>query len=206
MYFLIDVVVVILALLTAYAAFRRGLAGLAGGAFVVIFRIAFVLGGAFLLLLLFQAIGVVDALTNFFVGIFGQTEAFAVASIAEKLASWPNILATFVALIPSFILSYLIFGFLFRYLEKLTKKISVSGTLGFVDTVLGIFIAVTAFFIFYAILLAIVYSFANHGGLLYLDEVLRACPLTGLIYKNNAFVSAIDDMGITAKIMNAING
>ena len=206
MYFLIDVIAVVLLLASIYGGFRCGVVKMTGGAFVYFFRIAFVAAGTFAILLLFQAIGVVNALTDFFAGIFGQTDAIAIASLAERLASVPNIVATVVALIPSVIISYLVFVVAFHYLEKLVKKITITGTLGLADRIFGLAVAVALYFIVYAIILGVIRSFANYGGLTYLDEILTACPLTGLIYKHNAFVSAFDNMGFAAKIMGAIKG
>ena len=203
MYWLIDVVAVIVLLLAIYGGFKNGLAKIAGSAFVYVFRILFLLAGALGFLLFFRATGAINGLTNFFAGILGQTDELPLMSASELLASAPNMLATAVCFLPSLALSYVVFAFLFRYLDKLTEKISLSGTLGIWDRIAGMIIAFISFFVFYAIVLAIFYSFANHGGLLYLDEVLRACPLTGLIYKNNVFVDAIDGMGFAAKIMGA---
>lgn len=204
MYWLIDVVAVIALLAAIYSGFKNGLVKIAGSAFVYAFRVLFLFAGAFGFLLFFRATGAVNGLTNFFAGILGQTDEIPVMSISEKLASAPNMLASAVCFLPSLLLSYVVFAFAFKYLNKLVSKIEISGTLGLLDRIFGMALALIAFFIFYAIILAIFYSFANHGGLLYLDEVLRACSLTGVIYKNNAFVEAIDGMGFAATIMNAV--
>ena len=203
MYWLIDVVMVIALLLAIYGGFKNGLVKIASSAFVYLFRVIFLFAGAFGFLLFFRATGAINGLTNFFAGVLGQTDELPLMSVSEKLASAPNMLATAVCFLPSLALSYVVFAFGFRYLDKLTDKISVTGTLGLLDKIFGMSFAIIAFFLFEAIILAVFYSFANHGGLLYLDEVLRACPFTGLIYKNNIFVDAIDETGLAAAIMNA---
>ena len=206
MYWLIDVVAVILLLAAIWYGFNRGLVKLASGAGIVILRVVCVAAGAFLFLAIMQSVGIVDALTNSLANMFGQTEKFAIASVAEKLTSWQNILATLICLIPAVILSMLIFWVAFHYLEKLVEKIELKGNLALVDKILGIVIIVILFFVIYALILAVIGAFAYNGVMLYLDEMLRACPLTGLIYKHNAFLGAFKDMGVIVWISQHIAG
>lgn len=187
MYWLIDIVAVILLLAAIWYGFNRGLVKLASGAAIVILRIVCVAAGALFFLFIFQWIGAVDALTNAMANIFGQAERFAIGAVAEYLVDWQNILATCIILIPSIILSMLIFWFLFHWLEKLVEKIEVKGSLNLVDKILGIVMMVIILILVYAVILGVINGFAENGLMLYLDEVLRACPFTGFIYKHNIF-------------------
>lgn len=199
MFWLIDVLAVIVLLAVVYIGFRNGLFGMVTGAVVYLFRIAFAFAGAFLFLLLFQKIGAVDALTLGFARLFGKSAEFAI------VGSLPNIFATVVFLIIGFVLAYLIVMFAFHFLEKLARNAKVNGgTLGVLDCVFGMIVAAIFFFAVYSFILAVIRAFANQGALEYFDELLTACPLTGIIYRHNAFVPVIENTGIVAKILHPI--
>ena len=196
MFWLIDVLAVIVMLTVMYIGYRNGLFGMVGGAIVYLLRIAFALAGAFLFLLLFQKIGAVDALTLGFAKLFGKSTEFAI------VGSLPNIFATIVFLILAFIIAYLIVMVAFHYLQKLVANVKVGGgMLGLLDRIFGVVVAFIFFLVVYAFFLAIIRAFANQGAMEYFDELLAACPLSGIIYKHNAFVPVIENTGIITKIL-----
>lgn len=205
MIWLIDIVAVVALLFAGFGGYRRGLAAMSSGVLVFLLRIVLALALGFLILLAFQATGAVDALTLTFDGAFGQMPIESIGEI--QLGSLGNFLATMVFGLLSFAVAYVIVMVGFHFLEKLIKNFNLTeGTFGLVNKILGAVIGVTAYMLVLAIVLAFIYSFAEVGLIVYFDEVLRACPLTGLIYTNNGFVKVVSESGIAQFFQNLASG
>ncbi|MBO7368666.1 MAG: hypothetical protein J6Y44_02390 [Clostridia bacterium] len=205
MIWIIDIIAVVALLFVGFGGYRRGLAAMSSGALVFFLRIVLALALGFLILLAFQATGAVDALTLTFDRAFGLMPIESIGDI--QLGSLGNFFATVTFGVISFAISYVILMIAFHFIEKLFKNFDVSGgTVGLVNRILGAFIGVTVYMLIVAIILAFIHAFAEVGLIVYFDEVLRACPLTGLLYSNNGFSKVVGESGIAQFVQNLLRG
>ena len=204
MIWVIDIIAVVVLLFACIGGFRRGLVGMASGALVILLRVAFSLALAFVILLAFQTFGAVNAVTLTFDKALGIMPVDSIGGI--ELGSIGNILATSIFALISFVIAYIVIAVAFRLIGKLIKKFSLNGTLGVVDRILGAIVGVAIYYLLLSIVLVFIYSFAEVGLIVYFDELLRACPIVGLLYTHNVFVKVVTDMGVAQFFLRALTG
>ena len=204
MIWVIDIIVVAALLFSGFGGFRRGLVGMAGGALVFLLRIVFALAVGFAILLAFQKFGAVNALTITFDKAFGEMPVDEIGGV--ELGSIGNIIATAIFGLIAFAIAYIIVMIVFHFVGKLVEKIKIGGTLGLVDKILGAVLGVAVYVLLLAMILAFIYAFAEVGLIVYFDELLRACPITGLLYANNGFSKIAIDTGIAQFVQRTLTG
>lgn len=195
MYWLLDILIVALIALAAFGGVKKGFFGMLSGvgAFCLKFVSVIIVTGLFLLLM--QVTGVIDALTLPFVKAMGESSLYKSEMIA-------NILATAIFLLVGVSLSW--FGvYLIIKLIKSKQKTKLPACW---DTVVGGVLAGVLALLLVYVIYAFLHAVAAYGGVPAMDELLRACPISGLLYKYNPFNAMFGNMSFIESMVNLFKG
>lgn len=195
MYWLLDILIVALIALAIFGGVKKGFTGMLGGvgAFCLKFVFVIVVTAAFLLVM--QLTGVIDALTLAFEKAIGESSLYPSAIVA-------NILATALFLLVGVSLSW--FGvFLLIRLINSKRKAKITACCNAV--VGGVIAGVLALLLVYVIY-AFLHAAASYGGVPATDELLRACPISGLLYRYNPFNAMFGNMSFIESLVNLLKG
>ncbi len=195
MYWLLDILIVALIALAAFGGVKKGFVGMLSGvgAFFLKFVCVIIVTGLFVLLM--QATGVIDALTLPLVKAFGESSLYE----SKKIA---NIVATAI-----FALIGISFSWLGVYLVvKFIKSKQLTTEHATWDTVVGGVVAGVLALLLIYIIYAFIHAVVACGGLPATDELLRACPISGLLYRYNPFNAMFGNMSFIQSLVDLLKG
>ena len=200
MYWILDVVVLLLLALTVFCSIKAGITGMTGGFLGIVIHIAlfFVMSAGFVFL--FHVFGIIDAFAAMLANVIGTTaivtEFFPMEYIYDGFA-------IFALAVISFILSYIIVTLLFKAIGSLfTKKPVIGG----VNKTIGCIVGVCLYVGVVACVFGCIHAFADAGSLQAADEVLRANVVSGFVYRVNPLNGVFNDLGFAPKLLDILHG
>ncbi len=195
MYWLLDILIVALIVLAIFGGVKKGFVGMLSGvgAFFLKFVCVIIITGLFVLLM--QATGVIDALTLPLVKAFGESNLYQSEMIA-------NILATAIFALIGISLSW--FG-VYLVVKLIKSKQSATEHATWNTVVGGVVAGVLCLLLVY-IAYAFIHAVVACGGLPATDELLRACPISGLLYRYNPFNAMFGNMSFIQSLVDLLKG
>ena len=195
MYWLLDILIVALIALAAYGGVKKGFVGMLSGvgAFFLKFICVIIVTGLFILLM--QATGVIDALTLPLIKAFGESNIYQSKMIA-------NIVATAIFVLIGISLSWFGVYLVVKYINSKSKK----GELPLWNTVVGGVVAGVLALLFIYVVYAFIHAVSLYGGLPATDGLLRACPISGLLYRYNPFNALFGNMSFIQSLVDLLKG
>jgi|GEM_PF-3194219 len=197
MYWLLDVAVLVLLLIVISAALRRGVLGILVGVGSFILRFLYTILFTGLFVFICQITGLIDALTLPMTKAIADSTIYDSAMVANFLAA--AILAVIGLLFAIFTLFIIVKTASAAYRKK-------SRPAGFINRTLGLIIGVVLYVGGLYAIFGVVHAFVNAGAFPATDELLRACPVTNLLYNKNILTKIVYDTGLPKMIINALSG
>lgn len=199
MYWLVDVFVLLFLVLTIVGSIKAGFTGMLGVILSYAFRIIFVLAFTAGFLLLFQLFGAIDGLSVWLTGFVGNSDAFPTETVSSVLAL---VVFFFISLVLGFVVGFTVYKLLAKLLGKLRPKFFDSAVNKVIGCVLGVCLYVGVI----ACVFACVHAFATAGGMLAVDETLRANILSGFLYEVNPLNALFESAGFAPKLLDMFHG
>ncbi len=191
MYWIIDVIVIAIVLSALIIGVKRGFLRMVGGLLSFVLAPVLTVAGIGLFILLLYKLGVVDQMTLLMVKVIGETNSlFGLMHIESYDVAY--YLGLVVLAIIGFIISYILVILLFKGLSKAMQNCGKKGAVRVIDAILGVIIRLVICAAIILGLFAVIHALKD--TLAGLDELLRACPLSGLIYKHNPFNELMADV------------
>lgn len=196
MYIILDVAIVFLIVAGIISGIKKGFIGLCFdvlGYFLFLGLAGVVATG---LLALFYRLGAVDSLAIVFYRLIGSTNSlFEIIGTTSQAVSF--YISAIIVFLISFVVAYIAIMFLFRYVADALVKLRDDGVIRTIDNILGVALnlAVTIGLIW--VVFSFSYSFNGNGILIGFNEVIRACPISGFIYKYNPLNGLWDSLTIS---------
>ncbi|MBO4572782.1 MAG: hypothetical protein J5762_03330 [Clostridia bacterium] len=201
MYWLLDVGVIALLIAAVADGYRRGIIRMLLGVGAFLLRLIFTLVFMALIVFVAEMTGALDALTLAFVKAMGQSGILQMAGLSTEQVA--NIFAAAVFAVVGIIVAIVLLFFISRAMRRASLK---SGKPFLVNRIIGVIVWIALYAALLLVVLGVIRAIANNNGLLELDEMLRACPITGWVYKINPLTSIIDRTGIPKIIVNVSGG
>lgn len=199
MYWLVDVVVILLLVLTVVGSIRAGITGMIGGIIAFLLRIVFVVAFTAGFLYLFQITGVVDALSLAFLRLIGNSGIYPSETVCDVFS--------LISLgVLSFVVAYLLTLVIYKIFGKLFSKIHLTGGFGVASKVIGCVVGVCLYVGVVACVFAGIHAFAEAGSFQAADEVMRANIISGFLYRVNPLNSLFSDLGFAPYLINLFHG
>ena len=199
MYWILDVVVLLLLALTVFGSIKAGITGMVGGVFRFVLRVALIIALMAVFLFLFHVFGIIDALSAAFLRIVGNSGFYTSQYVCDGFA-----IAVFALL--SFVLAYIIVLLLFKAVGALFSNVHLHGAANVISKVIGCIVGVGLYVGVIACVFGCIHSFADAGSMLAADEVLRANVISGFVYKINPLNSVFNDLGFASQLLEYIHG
>ncbi len=204
MYLLVDLAVILLLFIAVWRGIKKGFFQTSYGIIGSLLVIAFSVALSAVIVLLFYKFGVIDSLKLAIVKVIGETNGlFAKLNVtSEQVAYYIALgLIAIVAFIISYPIMLLIHNKFLEFTDNCRDNIFfrvADSTVGvLINTALCVGVILGAF--------AIIYSFASNGMLNGCDEVLRACPISNLIYEKNPLNEILLNTNVVQTIANVLN-
>ena len=202
MYWLFDVALVALFVAVFIDGFSKGISGLFLGIISFFLRFLYTIVVAAAVLMLFEFTGLIDALTVPIAKGLGESSLYPTPILANGLAALVFFLIGLgVAVVTLFFIIRAI-----RRARIVNGAGPSSSVFGVINRVIGIIVAVGLLCAFVLVIFGFIHGIVACGGFPATDEFLRACPISGLIYKNNPLKAILYDTGIPAMVYNIFHG
>lgn len=205
MYWLIDLAVILLIVLAVVRGVKKGFFN---GSFTLIgFFIMLALSVALtaVFVLLFYKLGAIDQLTFVFAKALGETGPF-LGKIGVTTANVAYYISLAIVAIICFIVSYIIViklcGLLRRGMESCRDH---SRAFRIIDSTIGVVVNLALVGVLLVGVFGFFHAFNTTDMFTSVDEALRACPISGLLYNHNPVNSLFADMGFAEKIVDLLN-
>ena len=199
MYWILDVVVLLLLALTVFCSIKAGITGIFGGVLRFVLRVALLVAITAGFLFLFQVFGIIDARSAAFLKVVGNSGIYPSQYVCDGFA-----IAVFALL--SFILSYIIVILLFKAVGALFSNVHLHGAASVVSKVAGCIVGVCLYVGVIACIFGCIHAFADAGSLQAADEVLRANVVSGFVYRVNPLNGVFNDLGFAPKLLDILHG
>ncbi len=188
MYWILDVIVILLTLIAIICGYKRGIVDMLATfiSVILLFALAIVGGAGFLLL--FYKLNVVDNFAYAWISVLGETNSlFSLLNMTSFDVC--QIISALILFIIGLIISAVIFVYLGKLLRTVYDKIPHTGVFGVVCGVLG---SVVYLALVYGVLLAAfgsIHALSGKGNEFFMriDEFLRSCTISGWLYDINPF-------------------
>lgn len=204
MYWLIDIFVVLLLVIAVFRGLKKGFFSTTYDFLGYFITLAFALLLTALFVLLFYKIGAIDQLKIVFIGLIGETGSFMekVGVTSEKVS---YCLALGVVAIIGFIPSYVIAKFIHKGFVNLISDCRENRVFMVIDSTVGVIVNTALVCCSVLAIFAFFHAFNTTNVFVSVDEALRACPISGVIYEHNPINDLIAGTGIQNVIADAIN-
>ncbi|MBP5177547.1 MAG: hypothetical protein ILP02_03065 [Clostridia bacterium] len=210
MYWLFDVALIALFIAVFVDGLRKGVSGILFGVFSFFLRFLYTVVVVAAVVLVFELTGMVTALAMPIQRGLGESSIFPAVSggmmTSEVLA---NAISALIFAIVGIAVAVITMFFISRAVRRarIVKGAGPSkSVIGIINRVIGVIITVAVFMAFVFIVFAFIHSIADAGGFHATDEMLRACPVSSLIYKNNPLTKLLNDTGLPSMIYNVFHG
>ncbi len=184
MYILLDIAVVVLLIIAVWRGLKKGFFNTSYGFIGALLVIAFSAVFAVILTIGLYKLGITTQMQYGFINLIGETNGlFKLLNVtSEQIAYWLALAVVFIVL---FILCYIVMLLLNKSFLGLMEDCRDNKVFMVIDSTIGLIINLALVVVLVLGLYAIVYSLNSINMLTSFDEVIRACPLSGLIYKVN---------------------
>lgn len=199
MYILLDLAILLLLFVGVFRGIKKGFFntsyGLIGSLLVIVFGAAF----AGVLTVLVLKLGLIADLQYGFINLIGETNGLfeSLKITSEQVAYW---LAIGIVFIVCFIISYVIMLYLNKGFLRLMEEARENVVFRVIDSFVGLVVNVALVGGLVLGVFGLVHGFNAHNLLTSFDEVIRACPLSGLIYEVNPLNSVFENLGFIETI------
>ena len=196
MYWLLDVGVIALLVAAIADGYRRGIIRMLLGLGAFFLRIIYTLLIAVVVLFIAQMVGALDALTLALTKALGESSFYSTEMFA-------NFIAAAIFAVVGIVIGVVTLFFIVRACRRAAAK---SKKPFIFNRLLGVIVWIVIFVALLLVILGFLRALANAGGLLSVDEVIRACPITGWVYKINPLTSIIEKTKIPYYIIKYASG
>lgn len=195
MYWILDVIVILLTLIAIICGYKRGIVDMFATlvSVILLFALAIVGGAGFLLL--FYKLNVVDNFAYAWISVLGETNSlFSLLNMSSFDVC--QIISALCFLIIGLIISAVIFIYLGKLLRSLYDKIPHGGVFGVISGVLGSIVYLAILFVVLLAAFGAIHALSDKGNEFFmrLDEFLRSCTLSGWLYDINPFNGLFADL------------
>ena len=201
MYWLFDIAIIALFIAVFVDGLKKGLSGLLLGIFSFFLRFLYTIVVAALIVAIFQLTGLVDALSEPIAKGLGESSLYPTDMVATGSALIFFIIGLNIAVVTLF--------FIIRGIRRsrIARGAGPSRNFfGVLNRILGIIVAVGLLSAFTLVIFGFIHGVVECGGFQATGELLRACPVSGLIYKYNPLNGIISDSRIPYFVYNAFHG
>lgn len=200
MYWLVDIVFVLLLVLTVVCSIKAGITGIFNG-LVFGFIIKIVLFAAFTagFLLLFEYTGAIDALGVFFGRITGASSYYDTNYVSEVMAI---LVFTLISLLLGILLMFLVC----KLFAKIFANCKGKGDVNIVNKIVGGIVGTCLYVGVIACVFGCIHAFADAGSMQAADEVMRANIVSGFLYKINPLNALFNDLNFAPYVIDLFHG
>lgn len=200
MYWLVDVVFILLLVITIVCSIKAGITGIFNGlifGFVmkIVLLVAFTAG----FLLLFEYTGAVDALSVAFGRLVGNSSFYPSETVCDIFA-----IALFAFI--SFLLGFLLMFLVYKLFAKIFANCKLKGGASVVNKVIGCIVGVCLYVGVAACLFGCIHAFADAGSMQAADEVMRANVVSGFLYEINPLNGLFNDLNFAPYVIDLFHG
>ena len=204
MYLLVDLAVVLLLFFAVWRGIKKGFFQTSYGIIGSLLVIAFSVALSAIIVLIVYKLGAIDGLKFAIVKVIGETNG-----LFEKLNVTSEQVAYYIALgliaIVAFIISYPIMLLAHKKFLEFTDNCRDNIVFRVADSTVGVIVNTALCVGVILGAFAIINAFASSGMLNGCDEVLRACPISNIIYEKNPLNEILLNTNIAQTIANALN-
>lgn len=186
MYWILDVLVVLFAVIVAICGYKRGLADAISTTLFVILLFVLALAGAAGFVLLLYKVGAVNDFAYAFLGVLGETNSL-FSMLGLTAFDVAQSLAAVVFFILGCIISTILVSLLSKAVRNLIKRIPHTGVFGVIMGVLGLILYLALYLGVMLALFGLVNALSakNVEFFVRIGECLESCPICGWLYKIN---------------------
>lgn len=186
MYWLLDIIVVLLAVIAIICGYRRGILDMLATTLSVVILFALAIAGGAGFLLLFYKLNVVDNFAYILINGLGETNAI---FNMFNMTSFDicQLLSALLLLILGVIISTIICVLIARLLRNVYDKLPDRGPVGVISSILGVLVYLVILFGVLLAVFAVINTLSANGNEFFygFDEFLRSCTICGWLYEIN---------------------